>query len=1116
MEHHHVPPPPLRHSTDADIVLLEEEPLQTPPPPMKIPMTTSQALYDYQSDEEGKLSFRQGDLICILRQEGSGWWNGVRIDPLTQEQTHGWFPATYVREIKAPTGAPPPAPHAQRTSIRMSPATMPLDISIDLPPALISPSVSSSVSPSVSPSVSETNKESEEQQKPVLQPSQEPAEESLATPQRAGTHLKRRARRTNTPTQKNGHAKLLPIETNVSGSTAIRNKSQWESYAREIARCTSRLSTIAESQDTDALLNTSKDIVTSIKAMLDASRTLEDGSLVLQESEHLAKCRGDMMSSLSDLVHIVRIVCRAVAAEDVKANALALRTQIGSVLLAVRNFVTCAMDSNIDLKPRPHSMIPESPMSVASHSMQTPVADKSLPTSPNVALERMSLEPQTPLSAYPASVLDDLDLEDLFGQLDAAVLKIKGSVDHLASTIQVDDPCASDRFVNGVKDSMTFVGDLVSTLDRFPLDTIETAGSRDSDQIRRFQDLRKARSDLSSSIAALIHSMTMASDTFAPPGSLQQVLQAISVVMRRVKDTVITTKSILEHAGRAIASKGQSPTPSARSSISRRSVARSHRRARSLESIADVVQSPHTSTIDATTIDRLPKSPSVASLQPTSEGLESALPASIETDPSDSNDKVPTSIFDGSRRKNSKSPLESGKKLRKFFGENVPSENSESSKLNKFFGESVPTNGNALESSKLKKFFGENILSSPVQNHEPSKARKFFGESLLPAAVKDSLPTLVRRRSSAKSWMGPDYTTNDIVFQLDGSNRVKAGTLDSLISRLTSHDDYGKFDSWSMGDSLNLDNEFASVFLLTFRQFTTAEVLVGKLRARFNLQPPTELSTTVELKYWKERKQRLIQQRVYKVVRKWMEDFWYDAMDRNVLPSVQQFASDDIIVLFPKEAERILELCSKRSKATVQEVQRYNLSLSSLIPRASDMPAPPPILPRFSRHIKFTDLDPLEAARQLTATESEKFNAIHPVDCLFYRPDNSKLSGTAPPKDASIRAMIQHSNEVTGWVAEMVLLEKDVKKRAYLIKHFIKIAEKCHILNNFATREAILSALNSTSIYRLKQTWEMVSPKTKASFDSLMKFMDRDHNFATYRSALRTASPPCIPFFGRF
>lgn len=48
------------------------------------------ALYDYQTDDDSSLSFRQDDIIEVLTKLDSGWWDGL----LGQER--GWFPSNYV------------------------------------------------------------------------------------------------------------------------------------------------------------------------------------------------------------------------------------------------------------------------------------------------------------------------------------------------------------------------------------------------------------------------------------------------------------------------------------------------------------------------------------------------------------------------------------------------------------------------------------------------------------------------------------------------------------------------------------------------------------------------------------------------------------------------------------------------------------------------------------------------------------------------------------------------------------------------------------------------------------------------------------------------------------
>lgn len=47
------------------------------------------ALYDYQADDRTSLSFHQGDIIQVITQLESGWWDGVI------HGVRGWFPSNY-------------------------------------------------------------------------------------------------------------------------------------------------------------------------------------------------------------------------------------------------------------------------------------------------------------------------------------------------------------------------------------------------------------------------------------------------------------------------------------------------------------------------------------------------------------------------------------------------------------------------------------------------------------------------------------------------------------------------------------------------------------------------------------------------------------------------------------------------------------------------------------------------------------------------------------------------------------------------------------------------------------------------------------------------------------
>ena len=57
----------------------------------------------------------------------------------------------------------------------------------------------------------------------------------------------------------------------------------------------------------------------------------------------------------------------------------------------------------------------------------------------------------------------------------------------------------------------------------------------------------------------------------------------------------------------------------------------------------------------------------------------------------------------------------------------------------------------------------------------------------------------------------------------------------------------------------------------------------------------------------------------------------------------------------------------------------------------------------------------------------------------------------------------------------MVLVNLLVLKLSFLFQ----IADKCHLLGNFNSLKALLAGLQSTPVYRLKETWKEVPSKRK-------------------------------------
>lgn len=130
-------------------------------------------------------------------------------------------------------------------------------------------------------------------------------------------------------------------------------------------------------------------------------------------------------------------------------------------------------------------------------------------------------------------------------------------------------------------------------------------------------------------------------------------------------------------------------------------------------------------------------------------------------------------------------------------------------------------------------------LASPGSAHSPSKSKlkQFFGTD----APGNNLHRPPTGNREAPPSLQPDYRYTDISYTSDGS--VRGGTLHALICRLTNH--------------MSGDAGFNNSFLMTYRTFTTSSELLTRLKSRFTMEAPVELTPT-EQQIWIEQKQKLV------------------------------------------------------------------------------------------------------------------------------------------------------------------------------------------------------------------------------------------------------------------
>ncbi|KAL9049133.1 MAG: hypothetical protein Q9162_007374 [Coniocarpon cinnabarinum] len=371
------------------------------------------------------------------------------------------------------------------------------------------------------------------------------------------------------------------------------------------------------------------------------------------------------------------------------------------------------------------------------------------------------------------------------------------------------------------------------------------------------------------------------------------------------------------------------------------------------------------------------------------------------------------------------------------------------------------------------------------------KAEKVLGETIVGGREGGPVQTVLTE--DMPEFLGLDYG-NEI--QYDDKTEpptIKGGTLSALVEQLTRHDRY--------------DAPFKTTFLLTYQSFTTATELFHMLVRRWTIQPPLGL-TDDEFRVWTEKKLVPIRLRVVNVMKAWIDTFWMEGNDEQSKELMTQMYG------FAKDAVAGSETAGWKPLLTVieQRMRGEDIGARRLVP--TEMPTPTPLLPKNMKKLKFTDIDPTEFARQLTIIESKLYCKIKPHECLN-KIWQKKTPGADSHEPASnVKALILHSNRLTNLVAEMILHQSDLAKRANVVKHFIHVADKCLALNNFSTLTSIISALGTAPIHRLSRTWSKLGKNTAATLEKMRKLMASTKNFAPYRQALHAANPPCIPFFG--
>ncbi|KAF3156486.1 hypothetical protein TWF225_002326 [Orbilia oligospora] len=309
---------------------------------------------------------------------------------------------------------------------------------------------------------------------------------------------------------------------------------------------------------------------------------------------------------------------------------------------------------------------------------------------------------------------------------------------------------------------------------------------------------------------------------------------------------------------------------------------------------------------------------------------------------------------------------------------------------------------------------------------------------------------------------------------------------------------------------------FVTTFFTTFRCWSSPIEITNVLIDRFDEVDQNLLGSTP------------VRVRVYNVFKTWLETHWKKESDMEALPIIRDFAINKLKPVLVTPGDRLQELTDKvlhvasdtslvpREPATLQKTRSavaLNQAAGFAEPRITSRQYA--TLRAFQANggevPSVLEFDPHEIARQLTVIDQKIWCQITPHELL-----GKEWTKKEDSRAVNVLAMTKLSTQMALWIAFTILNDPDPKKRAAVIKHWIKIADKLFEMANFNTMMAIICALNNSTIGRLKKTWELVSPKTKAALEKLRSIVDPSRNYFELRSRTRNQLAPCLPFLGLY
>lgn len=295
--------------------------------------------------------------------------------------------------------------------------------------------------------------------------------------------------------------------------------------------------------------------------------------------------------------------------------------------------------------------------------------------------------------------------------------------------------------------------------------------------------------------------------------------------------------------------------------------------------------------------------------------------------------------------------------------------------------------------------------------------------------------------------------------------------------------------------------EYQRQYLITYICFSRSELLLSMLATRYFVDVGAD---GVNVRDEEQRTQ--IRIRIIRII-----DYWIRLMPR--IFSGELISGLQMILASIRDDSASEERQSNEYKILKGGIDK--LTGHSVVTVRTERKMPEPILPKMKED-KVTQIqcyDPIEVARQVSLIYSELFRKIDMDELL------QAIWFCNKESTGNIQELVHYMNALSGYVSLSVLYGNTPKERAATFKFWIDVGAEFEKLNNFNGMFAVNCGLLHPSIKRLSKTMKVVEKTNetrRANFERMKQICDFSCDFKTYRSVIKKAVEPCVPFIGCF